>query len=465
MTVDLLKDPNYTGANSATKEAIFNKHIASSPDFTEANIATQNAIKQKYGVNIGQNSIPSVESIVKNPTEDNKESLFNKVVGGAADILGWVPSNTITPIMEGVYNYFSLGETSKNKVNNVIKNTQALDKEEKLQKSDINKDLEDNKQLYNTFRSDVINEFKSKGLSIEENKINLETTKRLNDLGYKAQPYSQENPTPIFKPTIPNISPEELSKQREASAQRYANEIEDAESKQALSGRFLPNTETGNFIAGMFPGTNPGLIRQDHEYIEKLKNEKKSIDEQYKYVQGLQANKFTTNNGGAMDGFISTKIAAKEALKNPDVAGQTIQESLNNLFKTDEIANSKTSPEASKTYMQSLIDKSVRLNNFSPEQAEVEIKAMKERKAQEDATLNNLLLLPTILEDLSGDTHRGYTSLDDSYHLAQQLKREKQPIIQSIAQDKEYKKMYDEGINSYIENKKLGKTISIDGKV
>ena len=46
----ILNSPDYINANSATKDAIFNKHIAVMPDFTNANYATQTAIRQKFGL-------------------------------------------------------------------------------------------------------------------------------------------------------------------------------------------------------------------------------------------------------------------------------------------------------------------------------------------------------------------------------------------------------------------------------
>lgn len=52
--VDILSDPNYTSANAATKEAIFNKYIGVTSDFTSANKETQDAIKLKFGLLLGQ---------------------------------------------------------------------------------------------------------------------------------------------------------------------------------------------------------------------------------------------------------------------------------------------------------------------------------------------------------------------------------------------------------------------------
>ena len=48
--LEILNDPDYTGANFATKQAIFDKYSVQDPDFTTANGATQTAIRQRFGV-------------------------------------------------------------------------------------------------------------------------------------------------------------------------------------------------------------------------------------------------------------------------------------------------------------------------------------------------------------------------------------------------------------------------------
>jgi len=47
---EILNDPNYTNANQATKEAIFNKYAPQDQDYTGANEATQQAIKERFGL-------------------------------------------------------------------------------------------------------------------------------------------------------------------------------------------------------------------------------------------------------------------------------------------------------------------------------------------------------------------------------------------------------------------------------
>lgn len=48
--LEILNDPNYTGANQATKEAIFNKYAPLDENYSSANSATQEAIRQRFGV-------------------------------------------------------------------------------------------------------------------------------------------------------------------------------------------------------------------------------------------------------------------------------------------------------------------------------------------------------------------------------------------------------------------------------
>jgi len=50
--LEVLQDPNYTGANQATKEAIFNKYAPQDPLYADANPATQEAIRSKYGFGV-----------------------------------------------------------------------------------------------------------------------------------------------------------------------------------------------------------------------------------------------------------------------------------------------------------------------------------------------------------------------------------------------------------------------------
>ena len=60
---EILKDPNYTNANQATKEAIFNKYSADDTNYTGANEATKAAIRDRFGVNATEEEKPKEESI------------------------------------------------------------------------------------------------------------------------------------------------------------------------------------------------------------------------------------------------------------------------------------------------------------------------------------------------------------------------------------------------------------------
>jgi len=46
---EILNDPDFVSANAATKQAIFNKHVAQDPDFIGASGATQQAIRTRFG--------------------------------------------------------------------------------------------------------------------------------------------------------------------------------------------------------------------------------------------------------------------------------------------------------------------------------------------------------------------------------------------------------------------------------
>jgi hypothetical protein len=52
----LLSDPNYTGANAATKQAIFDKFAPQDPNFVNANPETQLAIRSKFGLEAAPSS-------------------------------------------------------------------------------------------------------------------------------------------------------------------------------------------------------------------------------------------------------------------------------------------------------------------------------------------------------------------------------------------------------------------------
>jgi len=54
----ILTDPNYTGANAATKQAIFERYSAQDPNYVNANEATQQAIRERYGLSPAPSALP-----------------------------------------------------------------------------------------------------------------------------------------------------------------------------------------------------------------------------------------------------------------------------------------------------------------------------------------------------------------------------------------------------------------------
>lgn len=90
---EILASPDYQNANLATKQAIFDKHIASSKDFAGANAATQVAIKQRFGLESAApaaNEIPQGRSgglvfdVLKKGQEVKKSAAESMLKGGAS---------------------------------------------------------------------------------------------------------------------------------------------------------------------------------------------------------------------------------------------------------------------------------------------------------------------------------------------------------------------------------------------
>lgn len=74
---EILNDPNYINANAETKQAIFDKHVASSSDYTSANEETKSAIKQRFGLTVSKVEAAKEEK----PTA---EKIFGPGVGAEA---------------------------------------------------------------------------------------------------------------------------------------------------------------------------------------------------------------------------------------------------------------------------------------------------------------------------------------------------------------------------------------------
>lgn len=88
---EILKDPAYTGANEATKRAIFDKHIAADPAYADANEPTRLAIQQKFGLapkgpNKDQSFLEVLETVEAAGTRPFKQ-VAQTVKGFGADIL------------------------------------------------------------------------------------------------------------------------------------------------------------------------------------------------------------------------------------------------------------------------------------------------------------------------------------------------------------------------------------------
>lgn len=108
----ILTDPNYVNANSATKQAIFDKFSANDTNFTGANPATQNAIRTKFGVAAPTNGIPvgrqgvdqfGIPGTIKPAEPEAPRSLGQRIMGNietipalAAGAVGGV----VTPIAQ-----------------------------------------------------------------------------------------------------------------------------------------------------------------------------------------------------------------------------------------------------------------------------------------------------------------------------------------------------------------------------
>jgi len=100
---EILEDPNYVNANSATKKAIFERYSATDSNYTDANPATQNAIRKRFGVET------SPQPLAKEPDPDFVHNL--KVAGstvleglpraigtGLGTVIGGAGGSFITPV-------------------------------------------------------------------------------------------------------------------------------------------------------------------------------------------------------------------------------------------------------------------------------------------------------------------------------------------------------------------------------
>ena len=76
---EILNDPAYTNANEATKQAIFDRHVASDSAFVDANPATQAAIRQRFGIGDVSAQQPVAQAVPKMPPEQEPATGLNPV--------------------------------------------------------------------------------------------------------------------------------------------------------------------------------------------------------------------------------------------------------------------------------------------------------------------------------------------------------------------------------------------------
>jgi hypothetical protein len=92
----LLSDPNYTGANAATKQAIFDKFAPQDPNFVNANPETQLAIRSKFGLEVAPSGGIPVGRTVAAPQKERGflstigapiEAVSQGVIKGVGDLM------------------------------------------------------------------------------------------------------------------------------------------------------------------------------------------------------------------------------------------------------------------------------------------------------------------------------------------------------------------------------------------
>lgn len=79
---EILNSPYYKNANAATKQAIFDKHIAADPAYANANAATQSAIRQRFGLVSAPEAAPSSETAPEAPSRGMVGDYANAAASG-----------------------------------------------------------------------------------------------------------------------------------------------------------------------------------------------------------------------------------------------------------------------------------------------------------------------------------------------------------------------------------------------
>jgi hypothetical protein len=97
---EILNSPDYVNANQATKEAIFEKHVANDTNFKNASPETQDAIRQRFGIAVApQEGMPTRAMDYARQTISNVPGDVSNIVGGLAHAVA-NPSE----VASGLYN-------------------------------------------------------------------------------------------------------------------------------------------------------------------------------------------------------------------------------------------------------------------------------------------------------------------------------------------------------------------------
>ena len=80
---EIFNDPNYTGANAATKQAIFDRYSGQDENYTSANDPTKQAIRERFGLvqPSPQGAAPQPVAPVAQPAEEGFFSRLAKEPG------------------------------------------------------------------------------------------------------------------------------------------------------------------------------------------------------------------------------------------------------------------------------------------------------------------------------------------------------------------------------------------------
>ena len=108
--LDILKDPNYVNANPATKQAIFNKRVATLPEYRSASPETRAAIRQRFSVTEQASPPPRQKGTGIAPLDFALDAINETAIGAAQGAVG-LGAFLTDPLVGLVY-----GEKAKNKM-------------------------------------------------------------------------------------------------------------------------------------------------------------------------------------------------------------------------------------------------------------------------------------------------------------------------------------------------------------